>query len=180
MSLRIVIPGCDLWDEHKNEFLTRDEQVLELEHSLFSVAEWESKWNKAFLSKKEKTQEESIDYIRCMTQNHVNPEIYDSLTKQNIDDISNYINAKMTATVVNDRSAKKGGNNVVTAEVIYDWMISLNIPFECQFWHLNRLVTLIKVSSIKNAPQKKMSQRELISQYAAINAANRKKFNSKG
>lgn len=179
--LRIVIPKCDLWDEQRNEFLTRDEQILELEHSLFSVAEWESKWNKAFLSKKEKTQEESIDYIRCMTLNHVNPEIYDSLTRQNIDDISNYINAKMTASVVNDRSTKKGGNNVVTAEVIYDWMIFLNIPFDpCQHWHLNRLVTLIRVSSIKNAPQKKMSQRELISQYAAINAANRKKFNSKG
>jgi len=178
--LRIIVPGCDLWDERKEEFITRGDQVLELEHSLYSVATWESKWNKAFLSKKEKTQEESIDYIRCMTQNSVDPEIYDLLTKQNIDDISKYINAQMTATVVNDHSANSGRRGTVTAEVIYDWMISLNIPFECQFWHLNRLITLVRVSSLKNAPSKKMSQQDLASRYAAINAANRKRFNSKG
>jgi hypothetical protein len=178
--LRIVIPGCELWDEQKDEFITREEQVLELEHSLFSVAEWESKWNKAFLSKKEKTQEESMDYIRCMTLNPVDPEIYDSLSRKNIDDISKYINAQMTASIVHDNASKNGGRGTVTAEVIYDWMISLNIPIEFQHWHLNRLITQIRVSSLKNAPSKKTSQRELASRYAAMNAANRKRFNSKG
>ena len=97
--LRIVIPGQELWDEEKQEFINTKEQVLQLEHSLISLSKWESKWCKVFLSKQEKTAEETIDYIKCMTITpNVDPEVYTRLTKENIKEIEDYIAAPMTAT----------------------------------------------------------------------------------
>ena len=179
--LQITIPASEAWDSKKEEFIiTEKEQVLQLEHSLVSISKWESKWHKPFLGKEEKTAEETMDYIKCMTiTQNVKPEVYNRLSSANIKTINDYITNSMTATVFyNDN---QGGNRErVTSEVIYYWMISLNIPMECQKWHLNRLLTLIRVCSIKNAPPKKMSKKETASRYAALNAARRKQFNSKG
>ena len=180
--LRIVIPAVELWDEQKEEFITAEkEQVLQLEHSLVSLSKWESKWCKAFLTKEEKTFDETIDYIKCMTiTQNVNPETYNRLTSSNIDAINKYIEAPMTATVFYNDNSKGGHRETITSELIYYWMISLNIPMECQKWHLNKLLTLIRVCNIKNAPPKKMSRREVSSRYAALNAARKNKLNSKG
>lgn len=179
--LQITIPSTELWDEQKEEFVYTKEKTLQLEHSLVSISKWESKWNKSFLSSKEKTTEEIIDYIRCMTiTQNVDPEIYTRLPNQTIQQIYDYINAPMTATVFSDTGRKGGNRDVITSELIYYWMIALNIPFECQKWHLNRLLTLIRVCEIKNAPPKKMSKRETMSRNAALNAARRKKYNTKG
>ncbi|MGB4293547.1 MAG: hypothetical protein WBJ37_11785, partial [Bacteroidales bacterium] len=147
--LQITIPAVELWDERKQEFVTTKEQTLQLEHSLVSISKWESKWCKPFLSKQEKTSEETLDYIKCMTiTQNVDPEVYNYLTNKNIEEINNYINAPMTATYFSDEKTSKTSREQVTAELIYYWMIALNIPFECQKWHLNRLLTLIKVCSI--------------------------------
>lgn len=179
--LQITIPSTELWDEQKEEFVYTKEKTLQLEHSLVSISKWESKWNKSFLSSKEKTTEEIIDYIRCMTiTQNVDPEIYTRLSNRTIQQIYDYINAPMTATVFSDTGQKGGNRDVITSELIYYWMIALNIPFECQKWHLNRLLTLIRVCEIKNAPPKKMSKRETMSRNAALNAARRKKYNTKG
>lgn len=180
--LHITIPlTSEGWDEEKEEFVKPKVQTLCLEHSLVSLSKWESKWCKAFFSKRDKTAEETIDYIRCMTlTQNVNPDVYTKLTKQNIDDIYKYINAPMTATVLPDEKKGKINNETVTSELIYYWMIALNIPVEFQKWHLNRLLTLIRVCNVKNAPPKKRSQREIMSRNAALNAARRKQFNTKG
>lgn len=180
--LRITIPAIEMWDERKGEFVYMKEQTLQLEHSLVSLSKWESKWNKAFLSKREKTNEETIDYIRCMTlTQNVDPNVYKCLTRQNIDQITKYINAPMTATVFpQDGNAKRGSGEVVTAELIYYWMISLGIWPECQKWHLNKLLALIRTCEFKNAPPKRRSKRDIMSRNAALNAARRKQFNSKG
>lgn len=179
--LQITIPSTELWDEQKEEFVYTKEKTLQLEHSLVSISKWESKWNKSFLSSKEKTTEEIIDYIRCMTiTQNVDPEVYTRLSNRTIQQIYDYINAPMTATVFSDTGRKGGNRDVITSELIYYWMIALNIPFECQKWHLNRLLTLIRVCEIKNAPPKKMSKRETMSRNAALNAARRKKYNTKG
>ena len=180
--LQITIPSRDdLWDESKGEFVTSKEQKLVLEHSLVSLSKWESKWCKPFLSKQEKTTEETIDYIRCMmlTQN-VDPEVYNFLTDDNIRDVNAYIEAPMTATWFSNSNTGKQNREQITAELVYYWMIALNIPFECQKWHLNRLLTLIRVCEVKNSPPKKMSRRELLNRNAALNAARRKQLNSKG
>ena len=179
--LQITIPSTELWDERKEEFVYTKEKTLQLEHSLVSLSKWESKWNKAFLSSKEKTTEEIVDYIRCMTiTQNVDPDVYNHLTNNIIQQIYDYINAPMTATVFSDNGKRSGGSReTVTSELIYYWMISLNIPFECQKWHLNRLLTLIRVCEIKNTPPKKMGRGEIMSRNAALNAARRKQHNTK-
>ena len=179
--LQITIPAVELWDERKQEFVITKEQTLQLEHSLVSISKWESKWCKPFLSKQEKTSEETLDYIKCMTiTQNVDPEVYNYLTIGNINEINEYIETPMTATYFSDEKTNKTSREQVTAELIYYWMIALNIPFECQKWHLNRLLTLIKVCNIKNQPPKKRSRKEIMSRNAALNAARRKQLNTKG
>ena len=179
--LKITIPAMEFFDERTQTFFSTKEQKLQLEHSLVSVSKWESKWCKAFLSKQEKTLEETIDYIKCMTiTQNVDPNVYNCLSQNNIEEINNYIGAPMTATTFHEDQQKAGNKETITSELIYYWMISLNIPMECQRWHLNKLLTLIRVCNIKNSPPKKMGKRELMSRNASLNAARRKQFNSKG
>lgn len=168
------------WDEVKEEFVEATTQTLQLEHSLISLSKWESKWCKPFLSKEKKTTEEVVDYIKFMTLNSVDPTIYDHLSSENFAKIDEYINAPMTATTFSENNQSKGGREIITSELIYYWMVALNIPFECQKWHLNRLLTLVRVCNIKNQPPKKRSKRETASSYAALNAARRKQMNTKG
>ena len=170
------------WDEEKLEFVEPKTQILQLEHSLISLSKWESKWCKAFLSKQEKTLEETIDYIRCMTiTKNVDPEVYKHLTSENIREVNKYIEAPMTAThVIEDKGNGRGQQEVVTAELIYYWMIALQIPLEFEKRHLNKLLTLVKVCNVKNNPPKNVSRRDRMSQYAKMNAARRKRYNSRG
>ena len=179
--IEIEIPSAEFFDEGTAQFITYDRIILRLEHSLISLSKWESKWNKPFLDEKEKTQEECIDYVRCMTlTKNVNPFVYERLTTENFRKINAYIEASMTATWFTESKTKGRHMEVVTAEVIYYWMISLNVPFECQTWHLNRLLTLIRVCNEKNAPQKKMSRKDIYSRNRNLNNARRKANHSKG
>ena len=179
--LRITVPSTELWNEEKQEFVYTKEQTLQLEHSLVSLSKWESKWCKAFFSKKEKTLEEIVDYVKCMTlTQNVDPVVYDYLTNDNIDQINKYIEAPMTATYFSEDRIARANREQITAELIYYWMIALNIPFECQKWHLNRLLTLIKVCNIKNQPPKKRNRKEIMSRNAALNAARRRRLNTSG
>jgi hypothetical protein len=114
-----------------------------------------------------------------ITQN-VKPEAYQYLSRDNIAQINKYIEAPMTATTFSDDKRQSGGREIVTSELIYYWLIALNIPPEYQKWHLNRLLTLIKVCNIKNQPPKKRSKRDIMSRNAALNAARRKQLNTKG
>ena len=181
--LQITIPAIEMYDERNNQFISTEEQTLLLEHSLVSLSKWESKWCKAFLSKHAKTVEETIDYIKCMTiTQNVPDEAYNHLTRDNIEQINKYIEAPMTATHFMEDTHGRRSNETITSELIYYWMIALNIPFECQTWHLNRLLALVRVCNIKNQPNKgsrKLSQAD-ISKRNAINAARRKQYNTKG
>ena len=180
--LRIEIPiNPEGWDEKRQEFVKPKTQILQLEHSLVSLSKWESKWCKPFFSNEEKSYEEVLDYIKCMTiTQNVEPEVYNHLTESNITDINNYINAPMTATTFTNNKGHGNNREIITSELVYYWMIALNIPVEFQKWHINRLLTLIRVCEIKNSPQKKMSKNEIMSRNAALNEARRKKLNSRG
>ena len=178
--LTITIPVMELFNDITQEFIETKAQTIQLEHSLVSISKWESKWNKPFLANNDKSIAETLDYIRCMTiTQNVNPDVYRRLSRSNIEDINNYIDAPMTATTFSDNKSGRS-REIVTSELIYYWMISLNIPMECQRWHLNRLLTLIRVCNVKNTPPKKMSRREIMNRNAALNAARRKQLNSKG
>lgn len=177
--IKIDIPANELYDSESESFINVPAATLELEHSLASISKWESKWHKAFLGKTEKTLDESFDYIKCMTLNEVDDIVYYSLTSEMMDQIINYINEPMTATWFNDQHSKPS-REVVTNEIIYYWMFTMGIPLECENWHLNRLLTLIRVCSIKNSPPKKMKKKEIFEQNRALNEARRKQFNTKG
>ncbi len=180
--LQIAVPlGVEQWDEKTEQFIEPEYLTLQLEHSLDSLSKWESKWHKPFLSKERKTVEETMDYIKCMTvTENVDPHVYDFLTSENLTAVNDYIGDPMTATTISENKNAKPNREIVTSELVYYWMIALQIPFECQYWHLNRLLTLIKVCNIKNQPPKKMSKRDIMSRNAALNAARRKQLNSKG
>ena len=179
--ITISIPEGSFWDPIKEEFITVKAQKINLEHSLVSLSKWESKWEKPFLSKDNKTNEEILDYIRCMTITpNVDPNVYAALTMEQKDQISEYIGAKMTATWFAEDKSKPPNREIITSEIIYYWMISFNIPFECQKWHLNRLITLIRVCEAKNKPPKTMGKQALLSRNKALNDARRKAMGTKG
>lgn len=183
--LEITIPATkvELFDEATETFYNLDvkEQKLQLQHSLVSLQKWESKWHKAFLSKRDKTTEEIIDYVKCMTlTQNVHPDVYQCLTQENFADIQKYIEDPMTATYFSDDKTGKSNNEVITAELVYYWMITLNIPPEYRKWHLNSLLALIQVCNRKNQPPKKMSKGDIMRRNASLNAARRKQLNTRG
>ena len=180
--LLIHIPGSEKFDESKNEFIYTKDTTIQLEHSLVSLSKWESKWHKPFYHPtNKKTNEEVLDYVRCMTlTKNVKPETYFALTNENVDQIQEYINDPMTATTFGADQQTTPNREIITAELIYYWMISYNIPVEFEKWHLNKLLALIKVCSIKNSKPKKMTKRQIMNQNAALNAARRQKLKSKG
>ena len=177
--LKITIKGREYFDEKKNEFVTLPETTLSLEHSLVSISKWESKYCKPFLGKEQKTYEETMYYIKCMTINpNVDDSVYLGLSQENLSDIRDYINAPMSATTFSNQ--KTGSRQVVTSELIYFNMVTYGIPFECQKWHIRRLLNLITICDIKNSPQKKMSRSQILSQNRQLNAARRSALNTKG
>lgn len=179
--LKINIPGLELYDEVKEEFIEIKGQTIALEHSLVSISKWESKWKVPFLNNKNMTSEQVLDYVRCMTlTQNVHPLLYTNLNQEHIEAIRKYIDDPMTATWFSD-SKKSPSREIVTSEVIYYWMIESNVPMECQKWHLNRLLTLIKVINDKREPnKKKMSRREIYKQNAALNAARKARLHTHG
>ena len=177
--LRIKIPAAKGWDPIKEEFIDLPETTLNLEHSLLSMSKWESIYHKPFLSRQEKTREETIEYIKCMTMDEdVDPYVYYMLTEDNLNAISDYIENPMTATTV--REQKGQSRRIITNEVLYFQMFSYGIPKECENWHLNRLITLLKVFNAETAPQKSMSKTEILERNHKLNMQRRAMLNSKG
>ncbi len=179
--LRVTVPTVEGYDEEKEEFVTAEGVELELEHSLVSLSKWESIWEKPFLSGSEKTEDEVRSYVQCMLISpEVSPELFQRLSSENFREINEYINAKMTATVFRETEKKSGSGEFITSELIYYWMISLNIPFTCENWHLARLLTLIRVCNAKNAPKQKMSRKDAAAQQRELNAQRRAMMGSRG
>lgn len=177
MPLNITIPEFELYDNSKDEFITCKSTDLRLEHSLVSISKWEAKWHISFLYSQLKgtiTKPQLFDYVRCMTlTQNVNPNVYMGLTKNNLEDIVNYINDPMTATTFATVEGQGPSHRIITAEVLYGWMVGLQIPFECEKWHVNRLMTLIRVCNENNKPDKKMPRADAMSTHRALNASRR-------
>lgn len=179
--LKIYVPASEQFDDANGVFLRTKGQTLQLEHSLVSLSKWEAKWHKPYLHTEQKTMAEFVDYIRCMTlTQNVDPGVYLALTRENLRQVQSYIDAPMTATTFSKDRLPGGAHEVVTAEIIYYWMICNDIPFECQKWHLNRLLTLIRVCNAKSQPSKKIPKGELLARNRALNAARRRKHRTRG
>lgn len=179
--LHINVPMSENYDEATQSFVESSHVTLELEHSLASLSKWESFFEKPFLSDKPKTSEETLWYIKAMTLTpNVPPEVFYRLTQENIDAIDKYINGKHTATWFNDQKNQRPSREIITSEIIYNMMISLTIPIEAQHWHLNKLMTLIRVIDQKNAPNKKMTPAEIAQRNRQLNAERKAKYNTSG
>lgn len=180
--LKITVPGVEVFDNAAQEFKTQGDFVLELEHSLVSLSKWESKYEKPFLSKETKSDEEVIGYIQAMTLTEDVPQdVFGKLSQDNLNAINEYLDSKMTATRIYElHEAPKTKQETVTAELIYYWMVSFQIPFECQHWHLNRLFTLIRLCSVKAEKPKKMSKGEIARRNRELNAQRRAQLGTKG
>jgi hypothetical protein len=179
--LTLIIPKNDeLFDEEKQEFITRKEKSLTLEHSLVSISKWESRWMIPFLSNTPKTEEQALDYTRCMiVTKNIDPDIIHQLSNDDLIKIKDYIKSTMSATTVKKNTGKVN-KDVVTSEILYYQMVAHNIPFECERWHLNRLLMLITVCNEKNAPAKKSSKHDTATRNKSINSARRKSMGTKG
>lgn len=183
--LKLHIPATEWYDEEREIFVYQTKACdLMLEHSLLSLSKWEAKWKKPFLEEnKNATDEEFLDYVRCMTINQgVESMVYYNLTDTNIDAIRQYINDPMTATTIKDRTNKRKSKakQIVTSELIYSWMVKYSIPFECQKWHLNRLMMLIRVCSLEGGKGEKMSQAEIMRENATLNELRKAKYKTRG
>lgn len=189
MPIKIVIPEREFFDENAidednphGKFVYSKSQEVTLEHSLISISKWESKWHIPFLDEKhEKTTEEFIDYVRCMSLSNLPEETFENISERNKAEILLYINDSQTATWFREEGNPPPSSKIITSEVIYSWMIQNEIPFDpCQKWHLNRLMTLIRVCSLENMPAKKMSPASILSQNMSLNKMRRAMMHSKG
>jgi len=179
--LELKIPEREFYDEQKQEFIYTKAHTLHLEHSLMSISKWESKWHKSYISNPNKTLEEALDYVRCMCITKVDPEVINSITTDNLKTIDEYIGNPMTAVYFFDNDDDTAGKESITSELIYYWMITNQIPFDpCEKWHLNRLIALIRVCSIKNTPPDKMNKANVMKRNRALNEARLKKYHTKG
>ncbi len=179
--LTIVVPGIELFDDTTQEFTTQGDVVLELEHSLVSLSKWESIYEKPFLNDADKSFEEIVGYVEAMSvAKNPRREIFHKLSEKNYQEINEYIDAKMTATWFREQPGAPKSREVITAEVIYYWMIIFNIPFECQYWHLNRLFTLIRVCNVKQSKPEKVSRSEIAARNKELNAQRRAQLGTKG
>lgn len=181
--LRIIIEGDETFNEETQEFAQTDDVVLDLEHSLLSLSKWESIYERPFLSSGKMTLEEVRGYLKAMVINHdADLDALDRASKADIDRIQSYIDSSQSATTFGQMPERRGPAEVITSELIYFWMVSFNIPFECETWHLNRLFALIRICNLKNsnAKPKKLSRHELAQQRADLNRKRREEWNTKG
>lgn len=167
--LELKIPEAEYYDESTNSFVQLPAATLRFEHSLLAISKWESKYEKPFLSNGEKTPKELLDYFQCMRLDDGPPRDLHRLPESSIKDLHRYMNLKYSATTFRDRPNGARSGEVVTSELMYYWLTVYQIPFECETWHLNRLMALIRICSIKNAPKKKMRRSEILAQNRALN-----------
>lgn len=179
--LTITVPGVEMYDEDRQEFITQGDVVLVLEHSLVSLSKWESIFEKPFLGEANKTQEEIYGYIKAMTlTSDVPDEVFDKLSSANIEAINAHIDARMSATWFSDTPSAPQSHDVITSELIYYWMTVFQIPFECETWHLNRLFTLIRICNVKQSKPTKMSRSEVAARNRELNAQRKAQLQSNG
>ncbi len=178
--LTIIIKGDEFFNEQTEEFEVQEEVVLKLEHSLISLSKWESEFEKPFLTDAKKTPEEIYGYIKAMIIGDYPNDILLKLSNSNIQEINSYIDSKRSATTFGIMPEKRGKSETITSELIYFWMITFNIPFECESWHLNRLFALIRICNLKNSKPKKMSKNEIAMRNRELNAKRKEELKTRG
>jgi hypothetical protein len=179
--LSITVKGEEFYDESVEEFFTKEDVVLHLEHSLVSLSKWESIWEVPFLGKGDKTSEQIFSYIECMCLTPLSsPAVFTRMTQENIEAVNAYLDSKQTATTITEQRGGGRNTEIITSEVIYHWMVAYRIPFETQYWNLNRLFALIRIAGIKNSKPKRMSPSEMAARNRELNAQRKQQLGTRG
>lgn len=179
--LRIIIDGDESFNDDTQTFGTINDVVVELEHSLVSLSKWESKHQKPFLSTGAKTADEIFDYLKTMVVTpNLDLDVLYRCSQKNLDAIQEYIDSSQSATTFGSMPEHRGPGEVITSELIYYWVVSFNIPFECETWHLNRLFSLIRICNIKNSKSKKMPRNEIAQRNRDLNAKRKAELGTTG
>lgn len=179
--LKITIDEDEVFNEADSTFSNVGGVTLELEHSLISLSKWESQFQKPFLSPGVKTTEEVFGYLYAMVLTPgVGPDVLYRCTQQDIDKIQEYIDSSQSATTFGEMPGRRGPGEVITSELIYYWMVAFNIPFECQYWHLNRLFALVRICNVKNSKPQKMSRHEIAQRNRELNAKRKAELGTAG
>lgn len=177
--LEIYVEGETFWNEELQEFYDMAPKTFHFEYSLAAISKWEMKWHIPYLTEDTKTQEQVRDFIRCMCLDEEPPdELHLAiLSTRYAEEFNAYTKDPMTATTIKsvDKFPSHSRNNIQTNELIYHLMTVNNIPFECDKWHFNRLMTLIRVCNEQNGEKKPMTKRETLEYQAALNKARRAK-----
>lgn len=176
--ITIYVDGFEIWYEETQSFQSFEPRFIRMEHSLAAIAKWEGKWKKPYMSTLEmyaKTPEEQIDYFRCMMLDDVDPRYINHIPTSELKKLQEYMEDTHTAARFSDKPGKgkkmglsKTGEDI-TAETVYYQMTQLNIPFECENWNVNRLLSLINYCAKKQQPPDKMSEKEVIRRNAELN-----------
>lgn len=176
--LKLLIDSFDVWDDNSQEFITYDKKTICLEHSLLSVSKWESIYKKPFLNESEKSPQEVIDYFKCMLIDESDSVYLNNISDKDVQKIQEYIEDPMTASWVSGDTSRD--RSVITSELIYYWMVSAQIPFETERWHLNRLLMLIRIFGEKTNPSRKKSRAQIIEEQRRLNNERRAKLGTNG
>lgn len=180
--LELHISETELWDPVSEKFLLVKEQSLPLEHSLLSISKWEEKWHKPMplINNERLSGDEFLDYVRCMTiSRNPDPLVYRCITAREVEAIMAYINDPHTATWFGNE--KSGGNDKrpLTTELIYHLMFAFGVSKECEKWHLNRLMTQLRVEYEESKPSKKKTPAEIAERHRMLNAKRRAEARAK-
>lgn len=157
------------------------EVELSLEHSLVALSRWEALHMKVFFSHEEKTIGETYSYVRQMLLVEEPPELESRLTNDNLIAIQQYINSPQSATTFRQMQNERPSREVITNELMYFWLVQFRIPFDpVETWHLNRLMTLVKICGVKQSKPKKMTKAEQIAEMQSLNAERKAQLGSSG
>lgn len=178
--LSLQVPRTEIWDYDKEEFVYVEPFKMQLEHSLDAISKWEQKYHKPFLEQKEFTNGEILYYIKCMSVTELPENFFYAITPQIVKEIRMYIEDPATATVVKEPPSKKGTGKFITSELIYYYMASLQIPFECDKWNIHRLLTLIRIFNAESGAHKAKSKSDIYAENRRLNEMRKKAMRSKG
>lgn len=181
LILVLEFPEYDQFDRVTEEFVTFPPARLTLVHNLLSIVRWESKWKRSFVDRPPSSVDEVIDYVECMADGQPSvPHMLERLTRDHTEAIKAYIADPMSASVMLSRPGQTKSSEKMTSDLIYYYMVTFQIPFEAEEWHLNRLLMLIRICNAKQSAGQKTNSKSAASQRAALNRARRARAGSRG
>lgn len=169
----IKIPPLEIFDDELEEFRQFGADEITFEHSLYTIARYEEATHKPYYDTRS-DEDNLFSYMPYMAiKPPKDPSAFFRIPQDELAKLKSWMEDSHTATWFSKDDDNSPEREIVTAELIYYWMTEYRIPFECERWHINRLMTLIQVCARKKSPPKQKSQAEIIREHRALNQKRR-------